>query len=70
MSEQTRIAELLGHAFEEKALLEEALTHRSHAVMTRLCAVFTRRGSLGARLSRCCAARHVTMSACPLARCS
>lgn len=32
MSEQQRIAELLGHSFGEEALLEEALTHRSHAV--------------------------------------
>lgn len=32
MSEQRRIAEILGHSFEEEALLEEALTHRSHAV--------------------------------------
>jgi len=32
MSEMARIAALLGHDFAEDALLEEALTHRSHAV--------------------------------------
>ena len=32
MSEAERVAALLGHSFQEEALLEEALTHRSHAV--------------------------------------
>jgi ribonuclease-3 len=32
MSEAERIASLLEYSFEEEALLEEALTHRSHAV--------------------------------------
>jgi ribonuclease-3 len=32
MTQKERIVELLGHTFEEEALLEEALTHRSHAV--------------------------------------
>jgi ribonuclease-3 len=32
MSEMERVALLLGHTFEEHVLLQEALTHRSHAV--------------------------------------
>jgi len=32
MTEQQRISELLGHVFTDDALLEEALTHKSHSV--------------------------------------